>query len=122
MHSTKGSRTVGALEPHPLDYDWRFTAETTARLANLIPRRSTCLAMGTPSVAQYLEQMGEDVTLVDRQPLQLVTRHRMLDPCTDPPIEPFFSSVILDPPWYPKVFVRWLCWAANATSSDVTLL
>jgi hypothetical protein len=114
--------TVGVPEPHPLDYDWPFAAETTARLANLMPKHSTCLAMGTPLVAQYLERIGEDVTLIDRQPLQLVTRHRILDPCTDPPIEPFFSFVIMDPPWYPEVFIRWLCWAANAASADATLV
>lgn len=113
---------VKAPEPHPLDYDWRFTIQTIARLVTLIPKDSTCLAIGAPLVAQYLEQIGRNVVLIDRQPLYLVTKHRVLDVCTDPPIEQFSNFVILDPPWYPEVFIRWLCWAANASSTDATLI
>src|SRR5262245_39018548 len=113
---------IGMPEPHPLDYDWRFVAEMPSRLSELITKHSTCLAIGAPLVAQYLEQIGEDVTLVDRQPIQKVTKHRILDPCIDPPIEPFFSFVIMDPPWYPEVFISWLCWAANAASADATIV
>lgn len=109
-------------EPHPLDYGWAFTTDTTTRLVDLLPKHSTCLAMGTPSIALYLEQLGVDVTLVDRQPIQLVKNHLKLDICVDPPIKSLFSSIILDPPWYPEIFVRWLCWAASVSSPDATIV
>jgi hypothetical protein len=98
-------------EPHPLDFDWRFTATTAAELAERV-RSSQCLAVGTPSVAEVLGNQSQ-ITLVDRHPVQLYANHVSLDPSRDPPIRGGFQTAVIDPPWYPDVYMRWLSWAAN---------
>lgn len=100
-------------EPHPLDFDWRFTADTTRDLAKRIGYEP-CIAVGAPSVAEAL-QGTSPVTLIDRHPVQLCEEHLVLDPGSDPPCGFRFQSAIVDPPWYPRVYKRWLSWTSHAT-------
>jgi hypothetical protein len=99
-------------EPHPLDFDWRFTAAAARLLAGMAARRSPALCVGTPSVARLLETGGRDVLLVDRQPFQPVRSKVSADPSTDDPLSSSFSVAVVDPPWYPEVYRRWIAWAA----------
>lgn len=101
-------------EPHPLDIDWRFTKPTTDTLADLAGVDGRHLAVGTPTLAEALERSGREVVLVDRQPIQRVRQHLKIDPGMTDPIEGGFDRVIMDPPWYPKIYVRWLSWAAQS--------
>ena len=56
-------------DPHPLDYDWRFTDETSMRIADRFFQGDYVLILGCPSIALRL---NKDVryTLIDRQPLE----------------------------------------------------
>src|ERR1043165_2860408 len=48
-------RKMKAPEPHPLDFDWRFTPKTARQLADLIAVYQSCLCVGAPTVALLLE-------------------------------------------------------------------
>lgn len=99
-------------EPHPLDFDWRFSTSAARLLARLAAGRSTVLCVGTPSVACLLEDRSIEVLLADRQPLQPVRAKVSVDPAADPPLPSSFSVVVVDPPWYPDTYRRWVAWAA----------
>jgi hypothetical protein len=99
-------------EPHPLDFDWRFTATTAELLARLTAGRSPALCVGAPSVARLLENRGVEVLLVDRQPVQRVRAIVLADPGTDAPLPSSFSVVVVDPPWYPEIYRHWVAWSA----------
>ena len=100
-------------EPHPLDYDWRYTFETTTYIGNLLKMEPHVLAIGAPSVARVLQTLGTRVTLVDRQPLQGVFNHWTIDPSQGGINSRSFSAAVVDPPWYPADFEAWVTWAAQ---------
>lgn len=110
-------------EPHPLDFDWRFTKETTDLICGLLPKSASTLAVGAPSVARCLDSMNRSVTLVDRQPIQGVRCHAavevggqtMSDGCS-------FQAAIVDPPWYPWTLREWLSWAASCVEINGSLI
>ena len=111
------------VEPHPLDSDWRFTARSAAVIAALIPAGQRCLILGAPSVAILLERAGAHALLVDRQPLQSVRHHLLLDASLDaPPSCAPFDVAVTDPPWYPEVFERWLGWVAGRLHNTARIL
>ena len=59
----------GSYEPHPLDYDWRFRAETIARVACLIGAEpNPIVLMGVGSLERSLRTHGATVRLLDRNP------------------------------------------------------
>lgn len=109
-------------DPHPLDYDWRFSDEAVDRIRELIPRDATTLAVGTPSIARYLEREGRQVTLVDRQPFQGVRNQLPIDVYTASPLRQSFDFAVIDPPWYPKALRYWLAWTAKAVRRNGTIL
>ena len=100
-------------DPHPLDFDWRYDAATIDRLTRLLSPYSPVLCMGTPSVARQLEARGCDVTLLDRQPFQGVTKHVACDP-RDYRADRTYRAVLADPPWYPYDVLAWTAVAARA--------
>jgi hypothetical protein len=100
-------------EPHPLDYDWRFTGESVAFVCELLPIQDHVLAVGAPSVARQLEAVGRKVVLVDRQPLQGVTHHWPIEPGAEELKGGQFGSAIVDPPWYPEDLMTWTAWTAR---------
>jgi len=91
-------------EPHPLDYDWRFTPATRRDLAKRLGGHA--LLCGTASVASELTH----ATSVDRNPSR--QPDILADISRDRPVDARFDSVLLDPPWYPATTRRWLSWAA----------
>lgn len=102
-------------EPHPLDYDWRFTDESTVSICNLLPKYGIVLAVGAPSIARYLQSKQIPVILVDRQPFQGVKNHWRIEPGSTPSSKEHFDIAVVDPPWYPAIFQRWVAWIANLT-------
>lgn len=100
-------------DPHPLDFDWRYDAGTRDLLTRLLTPYSPVLCMGTPSVARQLEAEDCDVTLLDRQPFQGVTKHVACDPRDFRP-DRTYRAAIADPPWYPSDVVAWIAVAARA--------
>jgi hypothetical protein len=107
--------------PHPLDFDWRFSATTANKIVALIAGQEPILALGAPSIARILEGEGTEVTLVDRQPLQGVERHIAEDVVAFRPSR-IFQAAIVDPPWYPDVIRDWLAVAAHAVQLGGTIL
>ncbi|HLO95417.1 MAG TPA: hypothetical protein VK195_13980 [Burkholderiaceae bacterium] len=100
-------------EPHQLDSDWRFAADSVQVLSDLLIN-TTPLLLGMPSVARRLESLQRRVLLVDRQPLQQVTHHQRIDPSAAPPLALEFPCAAMDPPWYLDTFFRWISWAAQS--------
>jgi hypothetical protein len=111
-----------APEPHPLDFDWRFNAATARRLADLMKGYGSALCVGAPSVACLLENDGVEVSLVERQPLQSVRNLISADPSTEAALTSSFSIAFADPPWYPKIYERWLAWTATHIKNGGELL
>lgn len=109
---TLESRLFHIPEPHPLDYDWRYTSETVSSLYNLLPKQGRILAVGAPSIARTLEGSGRDVLLVDRQPLQGVVQHLVGEPGSLDCLAEGCVAAIVDPPWYVADWRRWTAWTA----------
>jgi hypothetical protein len=112
-----------APEPHPLDFDWRFTQETTDLICGLLHKSPSTLAVGAPSIARRLDSLNRPVTLVDRQPIQGAKRHvaaeigfGMVAPLSS------FAAAIVDPPWYPLILRHWVSWAARFVEINGTLI
>ena len=96
-------------EPHPLDFDWRFTASTLDVLCRHLELDSRpCVAvLGAPTLYKHLIDAAVNATLFDKNTQVVATLReqgyrsatecdlfdfRMNDPC--------FDCVIADPPWY----------------------
>lgn len=99
-------------EPHPLDFDWRFERETINKLIRLT-NAHPILAVGTPQLARGLFAQGYAVQLVDRQPHLALLNAILLDIETAEPLDRSWMTAVLDPPWYPSVYRRWIGWAAQ---------
>lgn len=96
-------------EPHPLDFDWRFSSETLRSLCERIGARQgePVAVLGAPTLYRYLIDSGVDAWLFDKN-IQIITRLREsgylsviecdLFHCAEEP--PRFSSALADPPWY----------------------
>lgn len=97
--------------PHPLDFDWRFSDKTAQKLVELCSEGTT-LSLGVPTVATKLSKMGKKVVLIDSHPIQEVKEHICLDINFSAPIEDNYNFVVMDPPWYLDIYYRWLSWAA----------
>jgi len=110
---------------HPLDFDWRFTPETTQKLVDRCPKSAadSVTILGAPSVFQEAAMRGlqGSVVLFDRNPV-LIAAVRNTSPqfkavCADlvwgVQVRPGDAVVtIADPPWYPDDVVAFL-WAAS---------
>jgi hypothetical protein len=96
-------------EPHPLDYDWRFTKSGLSVLEAAISRLGVeRLAMlGAPSLYLHLWRKGKGARLYDKNP-DLIERLRteglrdlvccdLFDHST---FREEFDLVVADPPWY----------------------
>jgi len=97
--------------PHPLDYEWRFTAASAAdmfeRVRGLEAKRTALL--GTPFLAECANSDDDSAfELFERRveaclpisSLGRVTVH-CVDLATADDSAPSFDAVIADPPWYP---------------------
>lgn len=100
-------------DPHPLDFDWRYTEHTVAALYTLLPSEGSILAVGAPSIARSLEAARRTVTLIDRQPFQGVANHLVSQPGHELPDLQKFEGAIVDPPWYFFDLGLWTAWTAN---------
>ncbi len=99
-------------DPHPLDFDWRFDAASTERLAGHA-RNGRTLLLGCPSVAEAIARNERDVTLIDWQPLPDASNrieHIQADLRSDKVVGEGgqFDTVIIDSPWYIDYLKPWL--------------
>jgi hypothetical protein len=102
--------------PHPLDFDWRYTTDTTDQLVdwalNTSPVDGSVALLGTPSVflTATVRSRMRTITLLNNQGTVL---HRLMEHGTsgrllacdllrnEPPVLQA-DVVIADPPWYPE--------------------
>jgi hypothetical protein len=109
-------------EPHPLDFDWRYTPDTIATLSKMLPVEGPVLAVGAPNLARHLSTMGRNVMLIDRQPMQQVFQHLAIDIDVSTPLLTGYRAAIVDPPWYVQHVRCWLAWTANCLGVDGEIL
>jgi hypothetical protein len=106
-------------EPHPLDFDWRFTKQSADDLAVMALRLGGDIAcLGTPRVFRALSRrvVASRMLLWDHNPGWLrVFGNRVRRKSV--PISPDevadrelhkFTTVIMDPPWYVNHYKTWL--------------
>ena len=99
----------GLPEPHPLDFDWRFTAQTLSDLTNSLELSSSTrvAVLGAPTLYRHLTDIGTKSTLFDRN-ASLLERLRndgyaSVRDCNFlefPQLESGFDCALADPPWY----------------------
>ena len=98
-------------DPHPLDNDWRFDADTVRRISHLIPI-GRVLMMGCPSLASFLGSTGREVSLVDIQPIDFIYSIKYIRADLRFDYIKFdyiqFDTIILDGPWYVDYLKAWL--------------
>lgn len=106
-------------DPHPLDFDWRFTAETVSSLIPFIGK-SRPLLFGMPSLALELSERRFEHLLVDRQPFSLTESRNFVN--ADIRYSPLnlgkFENVFFDAPWYLEDLLHWFRVAAQHVSDN----
>jgi hypothetical protein len=112
--------------PHPLDFDWRFTRDTTGLIWQTIrefanPQADVAL-LGTPSLAATVPPWEElcSVTLHERNPNHdRVLAEGITFACCDVLRDPITSAantiVVADPPWYEAETIGFL-WTGSTLS------
>jgi hypothetical protein len=100
------------VDPHPLDYDWRFTSSTVDFLTKEL-RDGDCLLAGVPSLVDAASSSGSSrrVRLVDWQPN--LGSYETVNINLADPLAQSFDIALVDPPWYPKEYLRWVTWVAQ---------
>ena len=116
-----GSKPPRFPLPHPLDFDWRFTSGTLARLVAtarpFLERPGQLFCFGCPSLAMYAKtKMKSDrVRLLDiNNPLH--EGAEVWHSSARTPMKLGRGVVVLDPPWYPGHFREFL-WHVRAACS-----
>lgn len=113
-------------EPHPLDYDWRFTADSIGGLLDILDKdlkESAKIALlGTPTLYFFLVRRRARATLFDRSGSLLrylreagfsenLVQHDLLSPFNAK--YPEFDIAVADPPWYPEHYQAFILRAAE---------
>lgn len=134
-HQAKNGAVTGAEGrsllplPHPLDFEWRFTADASRELLNhaadLTRSEADVLLFGTPGLAAEALTLpiGRRLALL-AEPNSVTDRLFALNRATGSSLDIAFctgglpresaDAVILDPPWYPDFVRPMLAAAAHA--------
>lgn len=122
-------------DPHPADYDWRYSssalAELFARLAPLLERGERVALLGAVTLFPVLAAHSKDVVLFDRSTSALtdlramgfekgLIRHDLFDPI--PGLSERYAAVVGDPPWYPDFHRAFVLRASELLREDGLLL
>jgi len=95
-------------EPHPLDFDWRFTDDTLALLERILDTKcGEGAILGAPTLYKSLSDIGAAVSLFDKNPAMIdylksagyvsVTEVDLVHPIQ---FSRRFQWALADPPWY----------------------
>ena len=117
-------------EPHPADFDWRFTSDTkrlvVERILTLTPPNGSVLLLGTPTLMIALQGMKVQPTLVDHNSKVIEALRRMgiknliLGDIFEQLLlhDDSFDCAVVDPPWYPEHYAAGFEHAARALKLD----
>ena len=123
---TEDAAVPSMPEPHPIDFEWRYTAATADALAKVLASRKERIGcFGTPSVFVRLVHQSVDAVLVDRNPglvrhfapalhSRMLTADLSQEQVRPPMQREDFDTILLDPPWYVS---HTLAWVGRALSS-----
>jgi hypothetical protein len=102
-------------EPHPVDFDWRFSAETINNLVEQSKSYSKILCVGTPTIFKELISENPETYLIDNNEIicdYFTPNHSDRVVRADLFIDHInmcdFDLVITDPPWYPEHYKVWI--------------
>jgi hypothetical protein len=129
-HSRPGrpyhSRKLSLPDPHPADYDWRFTGSALHALAQLLRplkvRRSRVALLGAPSLFLRLADIGANVTLFDRNQSLIADLKKAGFRNSAIEQDMFsrlarnigdFDVVVADPPWYLEFYEAFVARASQ---------
>jgi hypothetical protein len=99
----------GLPEPHPLDFDWRFTPKTLCDIRRYLDLTDVdqVAVLGAPTLYKYLADSGSKVQLFDKNPsvIQHFTEAgyssvRECDLFRFSTFQTQFQWAVADPPWY----------------------
>ncbi len=118
---------------HPLDYDWRFTADTTSSLIRRLQRATqdggTIGYFGAPSAFVHaIEQLPDRRHVLfeprTRWPIAASGSGRIIpiDLLRDPLPKLELDAALLDPPWYPEYHSAFLWCASSLLRTDALAL
>ncbi len=118
LPSSKPERRTPDDLPHPLDYEWRFTAETMERLRQIVNRFAPIArrgaAVATPSIGAGLDASKRSAA-IDYFGLPLnpasdagFAHWQVCDLLRWHEVEQRYDFVITDPPWYPDYIHRFV--------------
>jgi hypothetical protein len=104
-------------EPHPLDFDWRFTEETLLSLRTLLrfARLESIAILGAPTLYKYLVDSAANAWLYDKNPSVIrYLQTEGYDSVTECDLLKYeatskqFQWVFADPPWYVEYYEAFL--------------
>ncbi len=124
----KEPERVGSFQPHQLDYDWRFSNSSAAKIAGEAKSAGQVLLLGCPTLVAPLEQLERRGALVERNPNYMPTagfklirvdlRFEQPEASHELP----FDLCVVDPPWYPPEFLSWMKTGLSMIRSGGTVL
>lgn len=103
-----------SIEPHQLDFDWRFDGASQEFLGGLAADFDRILLLGCPSLMKVLDAKNKSGLLVERNPIHLGTRGFDVDyrdlrnSELSVSIDQRYDAAILDAPWYPLDLCCWI--------------
>jgi hypothetical protein len=120
------SRKMSLPDPHPADYDWRFTGSALHRLAQLLRplkvRRSRIALLGAPSLFLRLADSGANATLLDRNQSLIADLQKAGFRQNAIKQDMFsrlarnighFDAAVADPPWYLEFYEAFIARASQ---------
>jgi len=120
------SRKMTLPDPHPADYDWRFTGTALHALAQLLHplkvRRSRVALLGAPSLFLRLADIGANATLFDRNQSLIADFQKAGFQKNAIKQDMFiklagnigdFDVAVADPPWYLEFYEAFIARASQ---------
>ncbi len=117
------------LENLLLDFDWRFTADSSVKICDLVKDLPSILFIGAPSVYALFASPKRRCLLIDRNPFyedylpQYASSHiltKNIEHVNELPIKNF-SAAVIDPPWYLDDYLFWIRRAIQFLDDDATI-
>jgi Probable N6-adenine methyltransferase len=128
---TSTASSDGLPEPHPVDFDWRFTNRTLADLGKYINASGLehVAVLGAPTLYRYLTDSGIHAHLFDKNPyIVKYLKEAGYSTVTESDLFKFsdfsaqFQWAIADPPWYIEHYYAFLKASSKLLTKEGKLL